>query len=195
MALSSSLSPDDFLPREIYQSQRQERSRQIIELKKNRRVSVGPDINFYFENRETIQFQIQEMIYIEDGGEDQLKDELEAYGTLIPQGQELMATMMIEIPQPQRRQEILSQLGHIEKHVFISINQERVPAQSIDDEVERTTPEGKTSSVHFLKFALTDSQVDHFKKADQVTLGIDHPQYHHQTLLSLSVRKELARDL
>ena len=104
----------DIIPLDEYTRTRRERRKAVTELKKKRRVEVGPFATFYFESYETMWHQIHEMLYIEKGGEQQISDELEAYNPLIPQGQELIATVMIEIEDPMRRARVLATLGGIE---------------------------------------------------------------------------------
>jgi hypothetical protein len=195
MSLLKNIDLTHLLSLDAYKAVREERRQSLMQVKKQRRVSVGPDITFYFESYETILFQIQEMLYIEKGGESQLADELEAYAPLIPQGDELVATMMIEIPQPHRRKEVLSQLGHIEKSIHFLLGGESVVAHSLDDAIERTTPEGKTSAVHFLKFKFSKELIHQFQDPHSpVILDIHHPNYRHSTQLSPLVIQALSKD-
>ena len=105
------ISREDLLPLDQYARERRDHGRRIAELKIHRRVSVGPDATFYFESFETMWFQIHEMLHIEKGGEEQVAGELEAYNPLVPKGRELVATVMIEIPDPDRRAAVLAKLG------------------------------------------------------------------------------------
>ncbi|MFO1145211.1 MAG: DUF3501 family protein [Rhodospirillales bacterium] len=146
-----------------YARVRDERRRAIAEMKKNRRLHVGPDITFYFENRATMLHQVHEMLAVEKGGEAQIEDELRAYNPLIPRGRELVATMMIEIDDAPRRDRVLRQLGGIEKTAAIEIGGKTIAAVPETD-IERTTPDGKTSSVHFVRFPFTDAEVAAFRK-------------------------------
>ena len=120
-------------------------------MKKNRRVELGPHSTFYFENFFTMKAQIQEMLYIEKGGDEQLRDELEAYNPLIPNGSELVATFMFEIDNPLTRKKVLSSLGNVENKTYIKVNGNKIFAVPEND-VDRTDNSGKTSSVHFLHF-------------------------------------------
>ena len=139
--------------------------------------------------------QIQEMLYIEKGGDEQLKDEMEAYNPLIPQGKEIVATFMFEIDSPITRKNVLSQLGGVENLIFISINGEKVFATPEGD-TERTDAYGKTSSVHFLHFHMNEDQIDNFKKSDtKVELGTDHQEYLHTTVMSSETKLSLIEDL
>ena len=184
----------DLIPLEQYSKERIQLRKEIIEFKKNRRVSLGPYATFYFECYETMLAQIQEMLYIEKGGNDQLKDELSAYNPLIPKGQELVATLMFEIDNVLSRTEFLNKVGGIEKKIFIKINNEIINSTSEKD-VDRTSSEGKTSSVHFIHFNFTDEQIIKFKDlGNEVILGIDHKLYNHMTKISEHTRKALIKD-
>lgn len=189
------ISRQDILSMEVYERQRKERRRDLIALKSNRRVEVGPSATWYFENYETMWNQIHEMLYIERGGEAQIADELSAYNPLIPKGRELVATVMFEIDDAERRKRLLAKLGGIELKAFLRVNGEEVAARPEED-VERTTAEGKASSVHFLHFDLTDTQAAAFKlPGAEVIIGFSHPNYHHMTQISEEVRTALAEDL
>jgi hypothetical protein len=163
-------------------------------LKKNRRVAVGPDATFYFENRDTMWHQIHEMLFIEKGGESQIEDELRAYNPLIPKGRNLSATFMIEVEDAARRERVLATLGGIEETVRLSFAGETVNAVPEGDQ-ERTTADGKASSVHFLLFPFTPAQIAKFRApGTQVMLAVNHPNYGHIAILPEAVRAELAKD-
>ena len=184
----------DLIPLEQYSKERTQLRKEIIEFKKTRRVPLGPYATFYFECYETMLAQIQEMLYIEKGGNDQLKDELSAYNPLIPKGQELVTTLMFEIDNVLSRTEFLNKVGGIEKKIFIKINNEIINSTSEKD-VDRTSSEGKTSSVHFIHFNFTDEQIIKFKDlGNEVILGIDHKLYNHMTKISEHTRKALIKD-
>jgi hypothetical protein len=188
----------DILPMADYGLIRKERRAALIPVKKLRRVEVGPFATFYFENYETMWLQVHEMLFIEKGGHAQIADELEAYNPLIPQGRELIATMMLEIDDPARREKVLKRLGGIEGHVFFEIQGPggswRIQGEPTDD-TERTTPDGKTSSVHFFHFRFSDDDVAAFRDPKRtVILGLDHPNYGHMAVVSLASREALARD-
>ena len=184
----------DIIPLEQYSKGRTQFRKKIIEFKKTRRVSLGPYATFYFECYETMLAQIQEMLYIEQGGTDQLKDELSAYNPLIPKGKELVATLMFEIDNALSRSEFLGKVGGIDEKVFIKINDEIINATSEKD-VDRTSSEGKASSVQFIHFYFTDGQIIKFKNLDnEVILGIDHNLYNHTTKISEYTRKALIED-
>jgi hypothetical protein len=188
------ITKEDILPYADYAATRKERRAKMIALKKLRRIAVGPHVTFYFENYDTMWTQVQEMLHTERGGDEQLVDELEAYNPLIPQGSELVATMMIEIPDEVQRRKVLATLGHIEDKVDIVIGGDKVHAV-FETDVERTTESGKTSSVHFLHFPFTVAQIAKFRdpKVD-VTLEINHPNYGHMTRIPAASREALAED-
>ena len=184
----------DILPPESYAKIRTERRREINEVKKRRRVEVGPFATFYFENFATMWLQVQEMLHIEKGGDEQLKDELEAYNPLIPQGSELVATVMFEIDDPQRRARELARLGGIENRAFIEMAGERIRGES-DPTRENTSPEGKASSVQFIRFPFSPPQIAAFKTPGaRVVVGFDHPNYGHMAAMPEAVRAALAED-
>lgn len=184
----------DILPMDQYAKARAEWRRKIAAMKRNRRVEVGPHVTFYFENYETMWLQVQEMVYIEKGGAEQVPGELEAYNPLVPKGNELVATFMIEIDDPDRRRRILGGLGGIEETVFIRIGNDTIKARAEEDQ-DRTTAEGKASSVQFVHILFTKAQIEAFKAPGaQVVLGLSHPNYGHMAVLSDAVRAELARD-
>lgn len=184
----------DILPLAEYARERKALREAIVAAKKPRRIEVGPIATFYFENYQTMWHQVHEMLFIEKGGEAQIADELSAYNPLIPQGSELVATMMLEIPDPVVRAATLAKLGHIERHTFLEVDGARIAAVAEQD-VERTKDDGKTSSVHFLRFPLTAAQVASFRDpAKRVMLGFDHPEYGHLAILSETSRKALSAD-
>ena len=184
----------DIMPLDIYIKQRKNLRKDIVEFKKNRRISLGPYATFYFESFETMLAQVQEMLYIEKGGDDQLKDELTAYNPLIPNGKELVATLMFEIDNPVSRAAFLSKVGGIEEKVFMKINGEKVKAIPEED-VDRTSAEGKASSVQFIHFRFNDQQIEKFKsKSSQVEIGVEHDEYTHSTKLTDATLNSLSKD-
>jgi hypothetical protein len=188
------LTRDDILPPAEYAAMRSEQRKRITEIKRHRRVEVGPFATFYFENYETMRHQVQEMLHIERGGEAQIEDELAAYNPLIPQEDELVATVMFEIDDPARRASVLARLGGIEDHVFLDIAGQRIRGEP-DPTRENTSPEGKASSVQFLRFPFTDDQIASFKTPGaQAIKGFDHPNYGHMAVLPEPVRAALAED-
>jgi hypothetical protein len=136
--------------------------------------------------------QVQEMLRIEKGGEEQLAGELQAYNPLIPQGDELIATMMLEIEDGNRRNATLLTLGRIEETIFMEIGAEKIMATPTEYD-DRTTPDGKTSSVHWLRFKLTPEQITRFK-TERVVIGVGHKNYGHMAVLGDETRSALAKD-
>ena len=185
---------DDIIPLDIYNKKRKELRKNIVDFKKNRRVSLGPYATFYFESFETMLAQVQEMLYIEKGGDEQLKDELVAYNPLIPNGKELIATLMFEIDNPVSRAAFLGKVGGIEENVYMKIDGNIIKAVPEED-VDRTSAEGKASSVQFIHFQLNDQQIQKFRSnSSQIELGIDHKEYSHFTKLNDLTIKSLSQD-
>jgi len=184
----------DLIPADEYAKNRKAYRKEIVNYKKDRRVALGPYANFYFESYETMKAQIQEMLHIEKGGEEQLKDELAAYNPLIPKGKELVATLMFEIDNPLSRAEFLNNVGGIEEKVFLKIGDEiikSVPEQDVD----RTSAEGKASSVQFIHFEFSDEQVKKFKDmSTEVIIGVEHEMYAHTVKLTKNNKQALALD-
>ena len=184
----------DIMPLDDYIKDRKELRKNIVNFKKNRRVALGPYATFYFESYETMLAQVQEMLYIEKGGDEQLHDELIAYNPLIPNGKELTATLMFEIDNPISRAAFLGKVGGIEEMVFMKLNGETIKAIPEED-VDRTSAEGKASSVQFIHFNFTDEQIQKFKSNDvNIELGMDHKEYSHTTKLSKENIASLSAD-
>ena len=184
---------EDIMPLEVYIKSRRELRKNIVEFKKDRRVALGPYATFYFESYETMLAQVQEMLYIEKGGDEQLKDELAAYNPLVPNGKELTATLMFEIDNPVSRAAFLAKVGGIEDKVFMKIEGEKIKAVPEKD-VDRTSSEGKASSVQFIHFKFTDKQIEKFKDSSEIEIGIDHTEYSHMTKLADTTIKSLSAD-
>jgi hypothetical protein len=182
------------MPPGDYAAIRSDQRKRITEIKRRRRLEVGPFATFYFENYHTMRHQVQEMLHIEQGGKAQIADELAAYNPLIPQGKELVATVMFEIDDPTRRASVLARLGGIEDHVFLDIAGQRIRGEP-DPTRENTSPEGKASSVQFLRFPFAEDQIARFKTPGaRVIAGFDHPNYGHMAMLPEAVRAALAED-
>ena len=185
---------EDIMPLDVYIKNRRELRKSIVDFKKNRRIALGPYATFYFESYETMLAQVQEMLYIEKGGDEQLEDELSAYNPLIPNGKELTATLMFEIDNPISRAAFLGKVGGVEEKVFMKINGEKIKAIPEED-VDRTSAEGKASSVQFIHFNFTDDQISKFKSEEtEVEIGIDHKEYSHTTKLSTENKNSLSAD-
>lgn len=187
------ISEADILPLAEWSKIRKDHRKSLSERKKSRRVAIGPHAVLLFENWDTMWYQVQEMLWIEKGGAEQLPDELAAYNPMIPQGAELTATLMFGIPDETKRRLILGQLGGVEETISISIGGDRVKAVAETD-LDRTTADGKTSSVHFLHFPFTPGQIAAFRAGGDILVRIDHPNYGHAAILSDAVRAELAGD-
>jgi len=185
---------EDLLPADVYSESRKKIRKNLVEFKVNRRIALGPYATFYFESFETMVAQVQEMLHIEKGGDEQLKDELVAYNPLVPNGKELTATLMFEIDNPISRGAFLSKVGGIEKKIFMKIDNEIINA-SPENDVDRTSADGKASSVQFIHFKLNDNQIVKFKLGSlNIELGIDHNEYAHTTKLTEDNIKSLSAD-
>ena len=185
---------EDIISLDVYIEKRRELRKNIFDFKKNRRVVLGPYATFYFESYETMLAQVQEMLYLEKGGEEQLKHELSTYNPLIPNGKELTATLMFEIDNPISRAAFLGKVEGIEGTIYIKINDEIIKAVSEED-VNRTSAEGKASSVKFIHFNFTDDQIEQFQSnSSKIELGIDHKEYSHSTKLSKENIASLSAD-
>ena len=193
-AAERKITPADILSDAEYAKRRDALRKALIPVKKNRRVEVGPFATFTFENYDTMWQQVMEMLRIEKGGAEQAAGEMETYNPLIPQGRELIATLMLEIEEAGVRERTLRTLGGIEKIVFLDLTTDRIKATPTEYE-DRTTPDGKTSSVHWLRFSFTQEQIAVFKSgARPAVLGIAHKNYGHMAVLPDAVRAELAKD-
>lgn len=182
------------IPLAEYVGQRAERRKRIAEIKKTRRLEVGPFATFYFESFDTMLHQVHEMLFIEKGGAEQLVDELAAYNPLIPQGSELVATVMFEIDDPLRRARVLATLGGVEQRAFIRINGATVRGVAEDDQ-ERSREDGKASAVQFIRFPFTAAEIAAFKSGEgDVVVGFDHPSYGHMAVMPTAVRQTLSAD-
>ena len=184
----------DILPAAEYARARRGVQVRMAGLKRRRRVEVGPFVTFYFENWDTMWHQVQEMLHIEGGGDAQLPDELAAYNPLVPKGADLAATFMIEIDEADRRRRMLSRLGGIEETAFLEFDGTTVKGTPEEDQ-DRTTADGKASSVQFVHFHFTQEQIARFRTAGtRVILGLSHENYSHMAVLPEEVRAELAAD-
>ena len=192
--LTQLIQRSDIMPMQEYAGVRDTRRQIIAEMKKNRRVHVGPDITFYFENRETMLHQVHEMLAVEKGGEAQIEDELRAYNPLIPRGSELVATMMIEIDDAVRRDRVLRQLGGVENSVN-SFGRRRDDSGPSRNGRRADNSRRKTSSLHFLRFPFTGRQVTAFSDVNaRIVLAVTHPSYDHMAAIPEPVRVALVGD-
>ena len=194
MPAARTITRADLLPVDAYAKVRKERRQALLEKKKHRRLEVGPVASFLFESYDSMWLQVQEMLYIERGGDAQIDDELAAYNPLIPRGDELVATVLFEIDEPQRRKSFLGRLGGVEETAFLSFSGETVDGQPEAD-MDRTTAEGKASAVQFLHFRFTPEQIAKFRApGTQIVLGFRHPAYAHMAVMPEAVRAALAED-
>ncbi|MBT4016748.1 MAG: DUF3501 family protein [Alphaproteobacteria bacterium] len=190
----SEITPDHILDLVAYEAVRKQRKSAIVATKKDRRLAIGPDATIYFESRDTMWLQIQEMLRIEKGGAAQLADELAAYNPMVPKGRNLSATFMIEIDDEVRRDRVLSQVGHIDKTISIKFADETVMARA-DDDTDRTDEDGKASSVHFLLFDFTDAQADLFRTTEaDIVISVGQENYRHMAVMPAAMQAALASD-
>jgi len=184
----------DILPEADYARRRKELRAGIVALKRLRRLSVGPFATLHFENFDTMRMQVQEMLHIEKGGAEQLPGELAAYNPLVPNGHELVATVLFEIDDPVRRAAFLGKLGGIEETAFMEVAGSRI-AGSAEADQDRSTAEGKASAVQFIHYPFKPGEIARFKQpGTRVVVGFDHPSYAHMTVMPEEVRAALAAD-
>lgn len=189
------LTRSDLYSLEEYASIRPDFRTKVMQHKKNRRVAIGEHAALYFEDKLTMQYQIQEMLRIEKIFEaDGIKEELDAYNPLIPDGQNWKATFMLEYGDVEERKRELAKLLGIERALYIQVEGFEPIHPIANEDLERET-EDKTSSVHFVRFELSNEMIAAVKQKASVTVGIDHPKYAEQTVLSDDVRESLAGDL
>ena len=192
----NALTPNDLYSLEHYAKIRKDFRSQVMAHKKNRQIPIGPNATLYFEDRLTIQYQVQEMLRIERIFEpDGIAEELAAYNPLIPDGGNWKATFMIEYPDAKERQGALARLIGIEDRVWIQVEGHDHVRAIADEDLDRED-DTKTSSVHFLRFELTPEMVASAQNGAAISLGIDHPEYQFTvTAIGEPVRKSLAQDL
>jgi hypothetical protein len=191
------LTLDDITDLRAYEREREEFRSRVIELKRRRRVHVGPFVTFVFENRDTIRFQIQEMARVEKIISDEgIEAELRAYNPLIPEPGHLSATMFIELTTDAELREWLPKLVGVERSIELRLGPDgaRVPSVPDADHAAQLTREEITASVHYVGFALSPAQIDAFAEGP-VVLALTHPEYEHGTELDESTRAELLSDL
>ena len=188
------LTRSDLMTLETYAVERAGFRANVIEHKKDRRVSIGPNLHLYFEDRLTIQYQIQEMLRIEKIFEaDGIQDELDAYNPLIPDGSNLKCTTMLEFPDVEERRRQLAMLRGIENLIWVQVEGfERVYAIANED-LERSNDE-KTSAVHFMRFELTQDMITALHNGAALTMGVEHDYYRHDCRLPEATRRSLLSD-
>ncbi|NND44977.1 MAG: DUF3501 family protein [Xanthomonadales bacterium] len=180
---------------EEYAERREAFRRQVIEHKKDRRVSLGPHLNLYFEDRLTIQYQVQEMLRIERIFEAAgIEEELEAYNPLIPDGQNLKCTAMLEYQDVAERKQQLAALKGIENMVWVRVEGFDPVYAIANEDLERSNEE-KTSAVHFMRFELGEDMIEALHAGASLAMGVNHDLYRHQTEVTGRVRASLLGDL
>ena len=188
------LEPGDLQSLEEYHRQRGDFRARVLEHKQRRQVAVGPNATLYFEDRLTIQYQVQEMLRIERIFETHaIAEELAAYNPLIPTGRNLKATFMLEFPEVDERRKQLAVLGGIERCLFAEVGKGSRIVCVADEDLDRTNEE-KTSAVHFVRFEFSDSDVASLRKGAPLRFVIDHPHYRHVAELTASQQSALLAD-
>lgn len=192
---SRTITRDDIMPLDQYETIRADKKSEAVARKALTRLSIGPKATILFETWDSMWLQIQEMLRIEKGGEEQIPDELAAYDPMVPKGSELTATVLFEVDDPVRRDAFLRSIGGVEDHVAIQIGEHIVRARQEGD-VERTrASDGKASAVHFFHFDFTAEAIEAWKGGEgQALVLIDHPAYGHAALISAETRAYLARE-
>ncbi len=192
--MTNDIQPKEIYARKDYMNLRTQLRKEIVDRKRKRRIDIGPYVTLYFENRDTIIHQINEMVFIENGGSEQIEEEIKAYKSLVPNGSELVATVMVEIDNPLKRSEALSKMGGFEERFLIKVNDRDIIGKAELD-VDRTTADGKASSVQFVHFNFSDEDIKLFKNENsKVQLAIEHETYAHSTILQDETKKELSGD-
>lgn len=189
-----SLNRADLMSLEEYAEKRPEFRHQVLEHKKNRKVPLGSDTTLYFEDRLTIQYQIQEMLRIEKTFEPAgIMEELEAYNPLIPDGSNWKATYMLEYPDPTIRQKKTAELIGIEDKVWAQVSDHDKVFAIADEDLDRANEE-KTSAVHFLRFELTNDMINDLKQGAPLSFGVSHDLYQIETRVEDATVKSLIAD-
>ncbi len=192
--MNTEITRDDIMDMAEYGETRKQRRRDLMAKKKLRRLAIGPDATAHFEDYDTMWLHVNEMLFIEKGGEAQIDDELAAYNPMIPQGSELVCTLLFEIDDPVRRANFLARIGGIEETMFVRIGAEEI-ASKPEADVERTTADGKASAVQFIHFPFSAAQIEAFRKPGaEVVVGFKHPAYGHMVVLPEATRAALAED-
>ena len=191
----SQLTAADLYSLEQYAKIRKDFRARVIDHKRDRKVPIGPNATLYFEDRLTMQYQIQEMLRIERIFEEEgIRDELDAYNPLIPDGTNWKATMMIEYPDVEERRKKLVELANIEHRVWVRVAGFD-PVYAIADEDLERGDAGKTSAVHFLRFELSPEMIREARRGASLSFGVDHPAYRADTVVAEEIRRSLAADL
>lgn len=185
----------DILPVDQFQAIRAEKKAEAIARKKLTRVSVGPYATVLFETWDSMWLQVQEMLRIEKGGDEQIPDELAAYDPMVPKGSELTATVLFEVNDPVRRDAFLRTIGGIEKYVAIEVGGHTIRARPEGDTERTRERDNKTSAVHFFHFDFTPEAIAAWKSGEGNAMVLfDHPEYGHAALIGAAAREYLARE-
>jgi hypothetical protein len=189
------LSREDLMSLESYAEQRDGFRSRVLEHKKHRRVDIGPNLSLYFEDRLTIQYQVQEMLRIERIFEsDGIQEELDAYNPLIPDGSNLKCTAMFEFEDVTERRRRLAELTGVENHVWVQVEGfDKVYALANED-LDRSTDE-KTSAVHFMRFEFTPEMKQSLAAGAALSMGVEHDLYPYQSEVDGPTRRSLVKDL
>jgi hypothetical protein len=189
------LRPQDLLPLEVYHKERAAFRARVLAHKRGRQASVGPNVTLYFEDRLTMQYQVQEMLRAERIYESEaIAEELDAYNPLIPDGSNLKATMMLEYTDVEERRVALEQLAGVEHRVYLEVAALGRVFAHADEDLPRSN-DAKTAAVHFLRFELDDAMRAQLKSGAQLRVGVDHPRYTHELVAPANIANALAADL
>lgn len=189
------ITAEDILPLDKYELIRKDKKSEAIERKKLTRLNVGPHALVLFENWDSMWLQIQEMLRIEKGGEEQLADELAAYDPMVPKGSELTATILFEVEEPARRDAFLRTIGGVENHIAIQVGSHRIMARAEGDTERTRESDNKASAVHFFHFDFTPEAIEAWKSGEGTAMFvIDHPNYGHAAVIGPQSRAFLANE-
>jgi len=193
--MSNPLTRSDLMCLEEYTEKRNDFRRQVLAHKKNRQIALGPNTTLYFEDRLTLQYQIQEMLRIEKIFEAAgINEELDAYNPLLPSGRNFKATFMIEYPDPEMRAGQLEKLVGIEDLLWMQVGSHDKIWAIADEDLERST-DNKTSAVHFIRMEVTDEMVTALRTGESWSIGVQHPLYTYQWAIEGNIRNALLNDL
>lgn len=188
------LTAQDLYSLEQYSAHRPDYKRRAVEHRKRRQIQLGMNMTLHFEDRVTVQYQIQEMLLIERTFSQQgIQDELDAYNPLIPTGSNLKATLTLEYGIPAVRAQQLSLLRGIEDRIYVRVEGHDPVYAIADEDLDRSTQE-KTAAVHFLRFELTAGMIDSLHNSAAFTVGVDHAEYTHSTIVPVSTVQMLIKD-
>ncbi|MEJ2299538.1 MAG: DUF3501 family protein [Woeseiaceae bacterium] len=194
MTVMEKLTREDLYSLEQYAERRGEFRSRVLEHKKHRRVDVGPNLTLYFEDRLTVQYQVQEMLRIERIFEaDGIHEELDAYNPLIPDGGNLKCTAMFEFVDVDERRRRLAELTGVENHVWVQVDGHEKVYAIANEDLDRSTDE-KTSAVHFMRFEFTSEMRAALRNGAELTMGVTHDLYNHQTRVEGDTLNALVAD-